>query len=442
MSNQNNNRDFLDYLGIPILILVIIVGMWFLIKPFAVKYIFLASPAFFKFSLKWIPSILIPHNDRLLMAAAIEKIPTLNIKAILKANSWHYFWMTISLWGVVLRLAILPLMAYQLYAWIHNVPDRIKYRYTIGLRKLAEQNAQQYPCVLPAIRADLAKKDPFVGTWKYPLTTIEFCMKHGLLIYKKGEVNERRIPAMGAEFARLPIAKRRKMMPDRLYVSLDVQRCDSLMRQQLGPKWQGLDALAPLERALAIAFMAVSLGGKLRDQAFILLDQISRTFIQASEDADGNITGTSVADVSGFDELRKKVEDNPHILEMIAGHAYMKTVFMRLLDRRYGGACSKGKLTPTTFHWLKPHNEDLWRTLHPVGGQEPWTESIAPWIHFNSEIKLRKAIHQPVIESATDSIIKCLHDEEWIIDSKLEEEADYEAAKTLAMLNNQGKTAR
>lgn len=437
MSN-NQNRDFMDYLGVPIIILIFLIGGWFLTKPYIMHFLFWASPSFFKFSLEWIPSILIPKDDRLLMANAILKIPHLNLKTVLKENTWHYFWMTISLWGVVLRIVILPLLAIQFYVWVQHMPDRIKYRYVIGLRKLAEQNAEDFPCVLPAIRANLAYKDPFIGTWKYPLTVIEFCMKHGLLIYKQGEVNEKHVPAMGADFARLSIAKRRKMMPDHQYLTLNIKRCDAVMKKQLGKRWEGLDALAPLERALAVCFMAASLGGKFRDQAFKLLDQISRSFIEAEEDADGNIIGKSYADLKGINELRLKVENDKHVKALIAGHAYEKTVFMRLLDRRYGGACAKGKLTPTTYHWLKPHNEDLWRVLHPVGGQEPWIESLAPWIHFHNEIKLKKPIVQPVIESASESITRCLHEEEWIFDKQLAEEAEYEAAKTLAMLETQG----
>lgn len=433
MSNQTN-RDMLDVFAPFILLGVLIFGSWFLLRPYILHFLFWASPAFFKFSLEWIPSILIPHADRLKMASAIQRLPLLDYREIVKKDAWHYTWMTISLWGTVLRLVVIPAMAYQTYIWFVHMPARLKYKRVLSLQQLTEQNSKMFPCVLPALRANLAYKDPFIGKWKYPQSAIEFVMDQGLLVYKAGTPNMRPVPPQGVEFRRLDIKGKRKVMPDALYTSLDIQKCDQVMIKQLGKRWNGVNALPPLERALAICFMAASVGGTPRKEAYKLLDQISRSFKEADEDEHGNILGQSEADLTGIDELYKSVEKHPHVNALIRGHAYEKTVFFRLLDARNGGARAKGKLPPKLFHWLKPHNEDLWRLLHKVGAQEPWAEALAPWIHYHCEIKWGRPFTDPIIESCASSLIAVLHSEEWIYDKDLAEAKEREEEELLKLL--------
>jgi len=180
--------------------------------------------------------------------------------------------------------------------------------------------------------------------------------------------------------------------------------------------------------------MGCALGGKLRDEAFEALDTISRTFIESKEDSNGNKITKATADLSKTLILRKKVENNKHIRELISSHAYVSTVFMRLYDRRFGGACGKGKLAPNTFLWLRPHNEWLWRILHAVGGQEPWQQGAAAWVHFHCEIELKRACPKPIIQGATDSLKRVLYDEKWINDEEFDAIEERESRELLNSL--------
>lgn len=429
-----------EFLATGLLIIVAVLSIWFVGKPYLIKFFFWATPTLFKAVITYCPHFFFTEHDRLLMADVVIKLRSLKVAEVVDGKAVHFVSLMMELYGKIFRIILIPIITALSIWWYLDTPSRMKYRYRITLRQLAMQHIDQFPCVLPAIKADLLNKDQYIGKWKVPLSPIEFAVKHRLLVYKSGSPNEKRIEPLGVAFNRLPPKAKRKKLPDYQYITFDKKACDEVMRKQLGEHWRGIDALPPLERALAACFMGAALGGAKNKEARKFLDQISRTFEEAAEDKDGNILGESKADLTGIDEFVASVIKDPRIKPLIRGHAFVKTVFIRLLDRRHGGARAKGKLTPTDFHWLKPHNEDLWRTLHPVGGQTPWVEGVAPWIHYELEIRLKRAIPDPIVESATDSINKMLHEEQWIMDKELREQDEYEAAQLLELVNRMGAT--
>lgn len=470
---MQNERSFdpITAFGFLILPLTIVFGLWFAAREPITKFALYVSPPMFEFAVLNVPPFLIPAGQRAKMAALAVKLPELDPDKVAKSQPWEATWSLMSLWGYILRPVIVPLLLLLSALWFFNVPSRLKYREQIKLLELAKLNAKAFPCLWPSIRAEVFRRDPFVGTWKMPLTTIEFVMKHGLLVYKKGQKNELRIPPQGLDFIKRIVPKRRAMhaldfegMKEEVaarnkalpphekidisglsnflesfsYFSLDEAKCDQVFRKQIGKPWKGLDALPPLEKALAICFMGIICGGAVKRKALKFMDQISESFLQAEEDKDGNIVGESQANLKGIDALRRAVENHSQyrvIKKLISSHHFEHTVFMRLLSREHGGARhSSGKVTPLLFHWLKPHNEALYRVLHKVDAQRPWVEGQAAFTHYYNEIRLGQAIPTPVIEGATASIVRALHDEEWIRDEELARQAEVERREVLDML--------
>lgn len=471
MSQDRNNFDFIEYFG-PILIpVVLLFVLWFWAREPITQVMLKISPPVFEIAALHVPSPIIPDSQRAKLARLALQLPEQDHVAISKTKPWKATWSMLTMWGFIIRPVLIPLFLIFAVIWWRNVPSRVKYRNELKLMELAKLNAQAFPCLWPSIRAEVFKRDPFVGTWKMPLTLIEWVMTNGLLVYKKGQKNELKIPPQSIDFIKKTVPLRRKMhakdfdglesivkeknktlapheqidisglnnfLESFKYFSLDEEKCDAVLRKQLGKPWGGVDALPPLERALCICFMGIICGGKVKKRSVAMMDQISETFIQAEEDKHWKIIGESKADLAGIDELKQAVEchaEYRHIKSMIKQHYFESTVLMRLLSREHGGARKKGgKIGPLNFHWLKPHNEQLYRVLHKVDAQRPWAEGLAAFTHFANEIRLGQAISTPIIEGATAAVVTNLHNEEWMRDDELARIAEDERRAVLDML--------
>lgn len=480
-SNSSANGGLTDSLVPVIVISAVIFGLWFLIRTPLTNFLLQVSPPAFSLAVDHMPKILLGDETRMSMANLAVKIPSMNHKKIVKEKPWKITVRLISNWGYIFRPILVPVFLILAIIWIQQIPARLRHVGALKLMELANINAEKFPCLYPAIKAEVWKRDLFVGTWKLPLTTFEWVMTNGLLIYKKGEVNELKIPAQGVDFVRLTTKKRRQLHAKDLaglkeavtqrnknlkegqypidisglseffesykYFSVDEIACDALLRKQLGAPWRGVDKLPDLERALAVSLMSIICGGPLKKRGKEMLNQISRTFVQAAEDKNYNIIGRSSADLTGLNELyidvQKHVEYKRYIVPLISSHHYISTVMMRLLSRQHGGARDRGgKLTPVMFHWLKPHNEALWRVLDKVDAQRPWVEGIAAFTHYHNEIRLRQAISTPVIEGGTASIVRQLHREEWITDDELSRQEEVERQAVLDMLRKADESGK
>lgn len=456
---QQKDSDFFSSLHFILFPIIMLLLLWFSFGKYGAIVLLKVSPPVFEFAALHIPSPFIPDGIRAKMARfSIELVP-LRWENI-KHAPWRFTTEMVTLHGYIFRLILIPLFAYFSIRWFFEVPSRLLYKRQLSFLQLAHENADQFPWVLPALKAKVHERDPFKGTWKMPLTDFQFCATNGLLIYKQGTTNELKIPPQDHEFVRLTVPKIRALHAEKIkgvkdlaasknidisglngflssfkYFSLDTNKCDSIMVRQLGKPWTGVDSLPPMERALAICLMGIACGGKHKIEGNKLLNQISKTFVQAEEDQDGNIIGKSEADLSGVNALYHQVKKRPEVRGILGKHAYEYTVLMRLLDRRLGlGARSKGKLSPKRFHWLKPHNEQLWRVLHRVGAQTPWAEGMAAFHHYENEIRVGVKLLQPATQGATYALVKSLYKQQWIYDKELAKEEQEEAAQLLKML--------
>jgi intracellular multiplication protein IcmP len=364
-----------------------------------------------------------PANARNEFAEILIKMRNHTLK-----HDWKTFTQMMYLFGLMVRLVLIPaLVALSIYKWF-SLPLKYKYRRSVNRKILVEQNMQAFPCIKPAFKHDLLKIDPFVGPWRYMQSQIEFCMEHGLLMRKGVAISSDK------KFMSYKLEKRREKLPHRNYCELDVEKCDALLRNQLGKPWRGLDALPPFEKALAVCLMACALGGKLKAEGLECMNIISATFDEPDYDKVWvPLNGKKcTANLSWLPTLQSKVENNKYILNLCNSHAFESTVLLRLLSDK-GGARSKGKLPPQNFLWLRPYNRQLFWTLHQLGGQMPAAEGSAVWSHYYSELDLGKAIGTPCIEGATDGLIKDLFYEEWITSEKW---VDYEEKKAREALDD------
>jgi intracellular multiplication protein IcmP len=407
-----------EVIFIPLVAFIVVIILWFTWRERLIAGLFAGSPYIFSI-LEYVPSPIISNEDKWEMAQLKPVLGYLNSKEY----GFDTFTKILHLWGVGLRLLIVPCIGYLAFK---TFPLSTKYRYRRDLDALTIclQNKELFPAIAPVIGKDLHKSDPFEGPWRIPDDYITFASTSGLLIYDNKPVRKTK-----RQQRALKLHKFRRLLPDHQYVTLDKNMTDTLFVNQLGKPWRGINALDnSLIRALAVSFMLKLVGG--RDNSKLsqtLLDQLSKNFTEGRMKKNRFIPHTS--DTSGVDELLATVEFHEDVQEVLNSHAFESTVLMGLLT-----ACrKKGKLPPNQFRWLRVVDRTLWYTLHPLGGRKPWSEGAAAWVHYLSEEELGKSIATPCIEGATDGLEAELHKERWIRSPVLHAEEELVIAQDLEL---------
>lgn len=456
MSNQSDSNGVFEQFALFLLPLVVVVLVWLGAREHIIRGLMAASPPVFSFTVKHMPRILLPDEMRSEMARLAVNIPKMNYKAVAKKEPLKSTWKLLTLHGYFFRIFLIPLFGYFLWKWYRQVPNRMLYKRELGFIDQAYLSIDYAPWVKPALEARVWERDPFVGTWKMPLNDFDWLMTKGLVIYKKGTKNELTIPPQGTDFVRLTIPKKRAIKASQLdglselakaknidisqltdflmnweQMSIDEPRAIEEFKKQLGKRWNGIDALPMLEKALCVSLIACSGGKKLREKGMEFLNQISRTYVSVERSPSGQAT----ADFSGLEQLKLKVEQLPVWQTIQNSHAYESTILMRLTDRRKKiGARSGGKVPPKRYHWLKEYNEQLWRNMHKVGAQRPWAEGMGAFIHYENEIRCGFKLPHPAVEGGITSLEKSMHTSQWIFNNRISEEETAEAMELLKLL--------
>lgn len=324
--------------------------------------------------------------------------------------------------GIMLRTpTILMLVIFLVYdTFIPHLNYRIKGM--LSFDELRKINMEYYPSIIPASKVNLLQKHPYKGTWKYPLNAIDFVLKHGGLIYKKGTSNQAIVEKKDGDFFYLSPKKKKRILPDYEFLTLNTELMRNIFIQQLGARLTKLDDFPQLEKILACLFLMAGEGGELRKKAFEYCDFISRNYVLPTEDSDGNIIQSGYCPNIPFEnEVINIAKGLPQLSKIMGEHAYVTTFFMRLIIRDEYGARSHGKFVNTMFHWLKPHNEALWRVIHSVGMDCPFPEALAPFSHFYHERRIGTSIELPIVEGAVEDLRIHLHTYKWTLESDLAE---------------------
>lgn len=252
------------------------------------------------------------------------------------------------------------------------------------MQSLYDAEKKDWPQITPISKVNLVKEPIDKGPWAMALSPMDFAKKYRLL----KEINE---IVHGAK-----VSER----GSRIRIEIIRSRALAVFAAQLGPEWEGIDALPIYSKALFACFVAKA--NQDRDASRILLNRIARS----SEGGKLDFTGTEA--------LLKKHKNCKVTAKIITGHAYITTVMASMLEF----ARTDGVFASADFLWLKPVDRRLWYLLNCVGRQTPFAEVAGPFAHWLVEKELMHRITTPMVEEAVNGLEIALAD---IIYTKNEE---------------------
>lgn len=170
---------------------------------------------------------------------------------------------------------------------------------------------------------------------------------------------------------------------------LDYNRAYQAMAQQLGKRWQGVNAL-PLHAQGLFAAFALRAARK-RKESGDLLGQMALAW-SAERGFHPSIKLKTY--------IRKVVKDpklGGALIPFCDLHAFESTAMVRALSRaREQG----GVLAPAEFVWLRGHDRNLWYALQNLGRKSYHAEAVGTLVHYTNELIASQKIPTPRFEDA------------------------------------------
>ena len=259
------------------------------------------------------------------------------------------------------------LIVFSIILFYKSAATRFKTVY--NMQSFLKAESETWTQDTPVLGLDLIGTDIEKGPWAMAMAPMHFAKKYKLLKeYWK-------TPETGGIYRKEILA-----------VSLIRERAARVFTLQLGRSWQGVDALNDHTKALFAAFAASA--GRNIEASWKLFGQLS------SSSRYGKLNYTDV------DELLKKYQNHPEVIEVTKKHAYVYTVMASMLML----ARSSGVLSSADFLWLKPKDRRLWFMLNAVGRQTPTVEVAGPYAHWIAEMELGRKINTPMVEEAINGL--------------------------------------
>ncbi len=252
--------------------------------------------------------------------------------------------------------------------WVYTKDIGLRFRRTHSMKTLRAQEQRNWPQIMPITEKNLAAEDVRLGPWAMALSPLEFAKQYNLL--KKDEFAQR-----GASH-----------MSDPLTATIKKGESRRIFTLQLGPYWNGFDALPPHTKALAAIFIAKI--NRDRDGAAKLLKILSQSSIKGK------------LDVTMVPSLLSKHRNTELVQDIVQKHAYVTTAMAALLQ----GARQDGVLASADFLWLKPIDRRLWYVLNNVGRQTAFVETAGIFAHWAVERSLGQKCLMPMIEEAVKAL--------------------------------------
>lgn len=243
----------------------------------------------------------------------------------------------------------------------------MRYTKAYNMDTLAQQEKDNWPQISPVVDIDLIAEDVGKGPWAMSMNPMQFARHHKLL---KVEMMADRKAAWKQEGVTKATVIR----------DLATQTFAS----QLGPLWQGVDALPPHTKALYAAFLA-----RVEHDTDACLGYLGKMSRSAAK-------GTM--DYSLTDEFLKKYQSKA-AEKCQKRHAYVSTVMAEMLML----ARTDGVLASANFLWVKPIDRRLWYVLNCVGRQVSVPEVAGVYAHFFAERELGRALTVPMVDEATNA---------------------------------------
>jgi intracellular multiplication protein IcmP len=252
----------------------------------------------------------------------------------------------------------------------------VKYKRTLSMQTLTEQEASDWPQITPVVKLDLVKEHAEKGQWAMGQTPMQFAKKHRLLLEAKEVVDSDVLRAQ-----------------EQMIVSLLRGAAYQVFATQLGAYWNGIERL-PIYKQALFAVFASRIGGD-RAGAANLLSQIA-----ASAKFDPKKKALPQLNYAGTAELLKKHQNNKLIAKITQQHAFVTTVMASMLMT----ARNDGVVASADFLWLKVVDRPLWFLLNSVGRRTVFAEAAGPFGHWIAELQLGQAIRLPMVEEAINGL--------------------------------------
>ena len=181
-------------------------------------------------------------------------------------------------------------------------------------------------------------------------------------------------------------AERHKLIDDD---KVSRERATKVFSQQMGRPWRGIAHLSDVERRV-FAVLACRIA---KDKT------MASRLIKGFGLAYGEDIPFKEVDALA-DEAIRKHGGHPRIQELVKRHAFVRTILMRMLAE----ARSDGVMPSSDMLWVKPNDRVLWYCLNNVGRVTAWTECAGVMAHYAAEVVVKRALHEPYVVKAVDSL--------------------------------------
>lgn len=415
-----------EVLILPLVICMVLFGLWFIAQNAIMYFSFLAS--YHMFNLYQHMPFLMTDTEYRSMMTALKFIP--------KMNPTQYgiqsFFTILEMHGYVWRWVVIPILLY--WGW-NTHRGVVRYRYTRPIKDvyaLIDIQAKHFPASAVIKGKNLLSKHPKIGPWATYELPLDFALDEQLLWASKTVVSaedlvneEKMIPLRpftpDEKLRNFPT--KRKMVPHYRYVSLHLDKANDVFAKQLGPMWKGPESLPPLEKALYA--IIITHGSGEQAEAWRMIEQISFSWKEATYDKNDRIKTPHYANTKGVDELIKKYGKHPKIREIERRHTHTYNVIIELLT----WARTKGRLMHANLVWMRPVNKTLFFHIAGNGGQCPFWEAAGLWAHASIERKIGKRQTIPMVAGAVIALREIMSREHWIDPGEYSEEAQQRQVK-------------
>ena len=250
---------------------------------------------------------------------------------------------------------MLILVALAAFMFFHNKSSR--FCRTYSMQALKKTEVDNWPQITPVLSLNLLKEDLEKGPWAMAKAPLVFCKEHDLLNVVATDEGPK-------------IWEVKAGVAEQLFVL------------QMGPLWQGVQALPIHVKALVVIFVARA--NKDHKRVDDLLTQIAMS------------TAHGKLDFTGVEEGLIKYQSSKLISWLERRHAYVASVMASMLQI----ARTDGVLATSEFLWLKPVDRRLWYILNSVGRQTAVVEVSGIFAHWLAEKKLQRPLRTPMVKEA------------------------------------------
>lgn len=374
---QNQTDQTANFFWLLVILAGFVLIMWWLEKPYIVATVFfirhdeMSAIQYVMYAYNhlagWLslPQFTTPQIDSWQHIIATSRASEITFGQVSQMSDTVGLWLRYPVMFILICLGIFMLL--------YNKASRFHHHYTMHALKKFE--AQNWPQITPVLDINLLKKNVDEGPWAMAKLPINFCKENDLL--------ELVLSVEGKKIWSLKMGS-----AERLFVL------------QMGPLWQGAQALPIHIKALLVMFAARAH----RDEHVT-----ENLILQISKSAE-----SGKLDFTGVEELLEKYQHSKVVRWLEKRHAYVGTLIASLLEI----ARHEGVLATAEFLWLKPVDRRLWYLLNNVGRQTAVVEVAGIYAHWLAEKRLKRPMRTPMVKEAVVALEADIRDILYIADDE------------------------